>query len=106
MAKSNSNKENHIASKTDVTLHSKGNLTHMLSANSVPEKPAMRGFDPKFADLVDYIVRITHEIWEEKAIAEAINNNHFKGIATDVLAEELNNIKNSELWKAQKEANK
>lgn len=32
--------------------------------------PAQRlpGFDPKFTDFVDYILRITHEIWEEKAI--------------------------------------
>lgn len=28
----------------------------------------MRGFDPQYADIVDYIVRITHKIWEEKAV--------------------------------------
>lgn len=28
----------------------------------------MRGFDPKFGDIVDYIVKVTHEIWEERAI--------------------------------------
>ncbi len=34
-----------------------------------PEKrQSMRGFDEKFVDIVDYIVRITHEIWEEKSI--------------------------------------
>jgi predicted ester cyclase len=30
----------------------------------------MQGFDPKFADFVDYILGITHEIWEEKAIGK------------------------------------
>ncbi len=34
-----------------------------------PEKgQSMQGFDDKFVDIVDYIVRITHEIWEEKGI--------------------------------------
>lgn len=68
MAKSNPKESALSDPKLDVTLHSKGNLTNMLSANHVPEKPAMRGFDPKFVDLVDYIVRITHEIWEEGGI--------------------------------------
>ncbi|MFK7801933.1 MAG: ester cyclase [Anaerolineae bacterium] len=69
----NQNSENHhltkqSSSKNDLTLHSRGNLTNILSANSAPEKPAMRGFDPKFRDIVDYIIKITHEIWEERAI--------------------------------------
>ena len=29
---------------------------------------AMRGFDDEFVDIVDYIVRITHRIWEEKRV--------------------------------------
>ena len=36
------------------------------------ENPArlhpMRGFEPTYSDIVDYIVRITHRIWEEKDI--------------------------------------
>jgi len=37
--------------------------------NPGPEKrQSMQGFDDKFVDIVDYIVRITHEIWEEKGI--------------------------------------
>ncbi|MDQ2999325.1 MAG: hypothetical protein M3R61_20015, partial [Chloroflexota bacterium] len=28
----------------------------------------MRGFDPQYTDIVDYIIRITHRIWEEKAV--------------------------------------
>lgn len=50
----------------DITLPSKGDLTTILQATG--EKPAMRGFDPKFQDIVDYIVKITHEIWEERGI--------------------------------------
>lgn len=32
----------------------------------------MKGFDPKFADLPDYIIRITREIWEDRGI-ETLN---------------------------------
>ena len=28
----------------------------------------MRGFDPEYPDIVDYIIRITHRIWEEKDV--------------------------------------
>lgn len=31
---------------------------------------SMKGFDPKFTDIVDYIIRITHEIWEEKSVGK------------------------------------
>jgi predicted ester cyclase len=31
-------------------------------------RQSMRGFDPEFVDIVDYIVRITHRIWEEKGV--------------------------------------
>ncbi len=29
---------------------------------------SMRGFEPQYTDIVDYIIRITHKIWEEKAV--------------------------------------
>jgi predicted ester cyclase len=42
-------------------------ITRLL--NPVPGKrQSMRGFEEKYVDIVDYIVRITHEIWEEKQI--------------------------------------
>ncbi|MEM7117165.1 MAG: ester cyclase [Chloroflexota bacterium] len=50
----------------DITLPGKGDLTEIIKATG--EKPAMRGFDPQFQDIVDYIVKITHEIWEERGI--------------------------------------
>ena len=31
-------------------------------------KKTMQGFDPKFTDFPDYILKITHEIWEERGI--------------------------------------
>ncbi len=51
----------------DITLPQKGDLAQIISANSY-DKPAMRGFAPRFQDIVDYIIKITHEIWEERGI--------------------------------------
>lgn len=36
----------------------------------------MPGFDPKYRDFVDYIMRITHEIWEEKGIGVIYDTYH------------------------------
>ncbi len=50
-----------------ITLPRKGDLTHILSSNgSMPS--SMKGFAPQHQDIVDYIVKVTHEIWEERAI--------------------------------------
>ena len=32
------------------------------------KRQGMRGFDPDYVDIVDYIVRCTHKIWEEKQV--------------------------------------
>ena len=52
-----------------ITLPGKGDLHHILSSNGSRQQP-MAGFDEKFTDIVDYIVKITHEIWEERAIGK------------------------------------
>lgn len=49
---------------TEVGLYDIGRL---LSPKGAP-RHGMRGFDPDYADIVDYIVRCTHRIWEEKAV--------------------------------------
>ena len=51
----------------DVTLQKKGDLAHILSSDGL-EQPALRGFPPQFTDIVDYIIKITYEIWEERGI--------------------------------------
>ncbi|MBC7811316.1 MAG: ester cyclase [Burkholderiales bacterium] len=33
-----------------------------------PRKQSMQGFEPQYVDIIDYIVRITHRIWEEGGI--------------------------------------
>ena len=39
-----------------------------LAPTTRPRRQSLRGFDPIYTDLVDYIVRCTHRIWEEKAV--------------------------------------
>lgn len=34
------------------------------------KKQNMKGFDEEYNDFVDYIMKITHRIWEEKGILE------------------------------------
>ena len=53
--------------KHQITLQQKGNLSHVLAADGY-DKQALKGFAPKFQDIVDYIVKVTHEIWEERGI--------------------------------------
>ena len=53
-----------------VSLQDKVDIQFMRDANGTQRPYSMEGFDPKFADFVDYVIRITHEIWEEKAIGK------------------------------------
>lgn len=55
---------NHV----DLTLTSKGDLAEIISAKVTKSTPAQPEFAPHFHDIVDYIVKVTHEIWEERAI--------------------------------------
>ena len=55
------------AETTSPTLFQKGDLAHIIAANRESE-PSMAGFAPQFNDVVDYIVKVTHEIWEERGI--------------------------------------
>jgi hypothetical protein len=41
------------------------NLPELLSPQGKPSQ-SLKNFDPEFIDIVDYIIRITHRIWEQK----------------------------------------
>lgn len=63
--------DEHMPSDFSVSLENyrRGGTSAFL--DSEPEHAAtqsMRGFEPRFKNIVDYIVRITHQIWEEKDI--------------------------------------
>jgi len=66
--------DNHKVSdnhKSDITLQEKVDIQHMqLQSKPVKPQQALEGFDPKFNDFVEYIIGITHEIWEERAIGK------------------------------------
>lgn len=49
---------------------------------------AMRGFDPKFTDLPDYIEKVTREIWEDRGIGGSLE----KYYARDVIVRASNAI--------------
>ncbi len=51
-----------------IMLRDKGDILDMRAEAGGPARHSMRGFDPDYVDIVDYIVRITHRIWEEKAV--------------------------------------
>jgi predicted ester cyclase len=42
-------------------------ISQLLQPNGARRHP-MHGFDEEFVDIVDYIVRITHRIWEDKQV--------------------------------------
>ncbi|MBS1252035.1 MAG: hypothetical protein MAG451_01071 [Anaerolineales bacterium] len=63
--------ENEAGSGTEpepeITLQDKGDIGNILSSTEGRQQ-SLGGFDDEFVDIVDYIIRITHRIWEEKAI--------------------------------------
>lgn len=46
----------------------RGGTDRWLSRNRGERRQPMAGFDDQYVDIIDYIVRITHRIWEEKDI--------------------------------------
>ncbi|WP_433136221.1 ester cyclase [Actinomadura nitritigenes] len=52
----------------DISLGEKGGTERMLTRPPTERRQSMRGFEDQYVDIVDYIVRITHRIWEDKNI--------------------------------------
>jgi predicted ester cyclase len=51
-----------------ISLAAKGGSDRMLLNPGTERVQRMRGFKDSYVDIIDYIVRITHRIWEEKQI--------------------------------------
>lgn len=51
-----------------ISVAAKRGIDRILATESAPPAHPMRGFEPTYVDIVDYIVRITHRIWEEKDV--------------------------------------
>ena len=51
-----------------ISLAAKGGSDALLRNPGTERTQGMRGYDATYVDVIDYIVRITHRIWEEKDI--------------------------------------
>jgi len=51
-----------------ISLGAKGSTDQQLLNPGTERRQSMRGFEDTYVDIIDYIVRITHRIWEEKDI--------------------------------------
>ncbi len=57
----------HEIAQRDITDVPHTDIDHLLNPSTVRRQP-MQGFAEEYVDIVDYIVRCTHKIWEEKAV--------------------------------------
>ena len=57
------------AEKSQITLPKKLDIQFLEDAAG-EQVQSMRGFNPRYKDFVDYIIGITHEIWEERGIGK------------------------------------
>lgn len=51
-----------------ISIGNKGSTDQQLLNPGTERRQSMRGFEDTYVDIIDYIVRITHRIWEEKDI--------------------------------------
>jgi len=51
-----------------ISLGAKGDTDQQLLNPGTKRRQQMRGFEDTYVDIIDYIVRITHRIWEQKDI--------------------------------------
>jgi predicted ester cyclase len=55
--------------KSVIDFGDKPDIGDIMSAANTGRRQPMQGFDEDYVDIVDYIIRCTHKIWEEKGIA-------------------------------------
>ncbi len=51
-----------------ISLAAKGGTDRLLLNPGTERVQSMRGFEDQYVDIIDYIIRITHRIWEEKHV--------------------------------------
>ena len=63
--------DHHMPKSYDISLKAYGGGGTAKSLNPKPKKlkhQSMKGFEDQYKNIIDYIVRITYQIWEEKNI--------------------------------------
>ncbi|MDQ3250385.1 MAG: ester cyclase [Chloroflexota bacterium] len=66
-----------------ISLAAQGSSDQQLLAPSTARRQLMRGFEAQYVDIIDYIVRITHRIWEEKNIGYIYDTYRHNARVTD-----------------------
>jgi len=66
-----------------ISLSAKGGIDGLLLNPGSKRHQSMRGFEDTYVDIVDYIVRITHRIWEEKDIGYIYDTYSYKSKVND-----------------------
>ena len=64
-------KDRHMPNNLDISLKAYGGGGTAKSLNPIPKKlksQPMKGFEVQYKNIIDYIVRITYHIWEDKNI--------------------------------------
>ena len=66
-----------------ISLSAKGGIEQQLLDPGSKRHHSMRGFDDTYVDIIDYVVRITHRIWEEKDIGHIYDTYSHKSKVND-----------------------
>jgi predicted ester cyclase len=66
-----------------ISLAAKGGTDQLLLDPGKERRQSMRGFEAQYVDIIDYIVRITHQIWEEKNIGYIYDTYRHNARVTD-----------------------
>src|SRR5689334_11985791 len=66
-----------------ISVAAKPGTDVILSADQGERKHPMRGYDDTYVDIVDFIIRVTHRIWEEKDIGHIYDTYRHNARVTD-----------------------
>jgi hypothetical protein len=66
----------------EISIGERGGTDRLLNP-SQERRQRMRGFEPQYTDILDYIVRITHRIWEAKEIGYIYSTYRHNSKVTD-----------------------
>lgn len=66
-----------------ISLGEKGGTERQLLKPGTTRRHSMDGFEDTYVDIVDYIVRVTHTIWEEKNVGYIYDTYRHNGRVTD-----------------------
>ena len=66
-----------------ISVAAKPGTDVILSADQGPRRQRLRGFDETYVDIVDFIIRVTHRIWEEKDIGHIYDTYRHNARVTD-----------------------